>query len=199
MGTAIGGTGASPPIARPAPGAMPAGTPFGHVPPSLGPKRVQQAAYEADGNRKKMILLGIATIVVVGGLVGGFVILKQGAGGDAEAAMKFEDKQITAKLKDNAHSEVKAFLDNKMFSLLGMTTSQATAWSDNLYKLGAKQVIAFDGRVSMSVIVELPDDPAQRQALIDHYNRYHEGNPGVPKATDEGQRYLWYRLKIANI
>jgi hypothetical protein len=199
MGTAFGGAGAPPAIARPAPGTMPGGAPFGNVPPSLGPKRVQQASYDNDGNQKKVLILGIVAVLVIAGLVGGFVMLKQGDGGEAEAAMKFEDKEITAKLKEDANTEVKAFLDNKMFSLLGMTTSQATQWADNLYKLGAKDVRAFDGRVSMSVIVELPADAAQRQAIIDHYNRYHQDNPGVPKATDEGQRYLWYRLKIANV
>ncbi len=198
MGTAVGGS-APPPIQPPAarPAAAIAPQFPGGIPPTLGPKRMQQSAAETDPNQKKMVILGAVAILLIAGLIGGFVLLKQGA--ESNVVYHFEDKEIMTLLDEQASTEIKAFLENNMFSLMGMTTSQARQFGDNLYKLGAKDVRAFDGRVSRTLVVELPDDPDQRKAIIDHYNRYHQGMLDVRPATDEGQRYLKYRLKIANI
>ncbi len=194
-GTGAGTPGVAP-IARPGKGGAPSRLGAG-MPAGIGPTKFSSAKHQMDPDQKKMLILGAAGVLLVALLIGGFVMLK--GGGGSEAAMPFEDKMISEKLHDQANTEIKEFLGNQMFSVLGMTTSQAQGFADRLYGMGAKDVRAFDGRVSMTMVVELPEDSEQRKSIIDHYNRYHEGNQGVPKATDVGQRYLMYRLKIANV
>lgn len=151
----------------------------------------------ASSNTRKTILWTILTLVVLAGAsVGAFFLIQSNK--KPPIQYKFEDQAITRQLDDSPHLEIKAFLENPLFSLMGMTTAQAQGFAETLYKMGARNIYAFNGRVSRSLVVELPDDPARRQQIIDHYNRYHEGMSDVRQATDEGQRYLKYRLKIAS-
>src|SRR5690606_21099516 len=97
MGTAVGGPApppiqpaAAPPAARAAAALAPR-VPRG-TPPALGAKRMQQSAAETDPNQKNMMILGAVAILLIAGLLGGFVLLKQGA--ESNVVYHFEDKEI---------------------------------------------------------------------------------------------------------
>lgn len=74
-----------------------------------------------------------------------------------------------------------------------MTREQADALADRLYEMGAKQVLAFGGVMTMSFAVELPDDKEKRKAIFDWYKRKYEGEFQSNRQRDEGQKYLLVR------
>ena len=73
------------------------------------------------------------------------------------------------------------------------STKQALAKADELHDLGAKQVLAFGTRMTRSLAVELPDNPAQRKALFAWENKFaldHNYHPD----KDVGQQYILLML-----
>ena len=84
-------------------------------------------------------------------------------------------------------------------SLVGHTTSQSENRIEAIYDLGAKQVLAGGGRMSMNLVIEMPpEDKETRQKLIDYANRWYERYElGKTPQTDVGQTYLLLHMPLA--
>lgn len=140
---------------------------------------------------KLLALVAVAAVVVVGVV---FAIRLMGdsgpsVGNDAEAR-----KIISA----NSYQEARGWVTsgNDRF-LMGHNPQQSEALIDDLYDLGAKQVLAGGGFSSMRLIIELPEDAEARARLIDWRQAWAERYPqDYPRETDIGQRYLIINMPL---
>lgn len=79
--------------------------------------------------------------------------------------------------------------------LMGMTRPQAKSMVNHLKKMGAKRVCAFKGGViAISIMVELPDAPQQRQAIFDWWQGSWVSYENAV-TTDVGQKYLLIHMR----
>src|SRR5438034_255473 len=60
---------------------------------------------------------------------------------------------------------------------------------DELYRMGAKQVIAFGAHTSLTVAVELPSDAPKRKELFDWQKKWHH-QMNREADVDKGQKWL---------
>lgn len=146
---------------------------------------------EDTGESKKKIMVPVAILVLlIGGGIFAGLALKGGMLG-AKKPMLGDDAMIIEMIEDENGREVKEWLKaHNRHMFISMTESQASAFADRLYALGAVKVLAFGEVISKSVAVELPDDPAKRKKLFE-FEKEHNGFRS--KTKDVGQRYflLW--------
>lgn len=192
MNTAIGGGDSIPPIAPPA--AVSAGTraAAAAIPPGIRPVQMKPAKYDYEqGNQKKMLVMGGLAIVLVGGLVAAFLMLR-----DAPAAepMLGDDAAIIAQMKDEKAIPVVELLDKGRL-VSGMTISQAKRYVDRLKEMGAVEVFGADRHMTRYLVIELPTDPALRKELFDYENRWHT-EMHQKGAKDVGQKYLKLSMRL---
>lgn len=189
MNTAVGAAGSVPPIPRPPAGPSKAAA----VPPGIGPVKMKPAKYEyGQSGQKKMLLLGGIAILLVGGLVAAFLVLRETP---PSVQLKGEDAAILAQMKEERAIPADQFLQKTGRIISGMTTSQATRYVQNLKEMGAVEVFAADTLMTRYLVIELPEDPAQRKALFDYENKWHVEMHEKP-ATDVGQRYLKLKMRL---
>jgi hypothetical protein len=100
-------------------------------------------------------------------------------------------------MKDDGATELKKWLADggNRRMVTGMTVQQADGLADRLYTMGAVKVYAFGGVVTMSLAIELPQDPDKRKELFDWYARRVDEKGGQPQ-HDEGQQYLLVRTGL---
>jgi hypothetical protein len=114
----------------------------------------------------------------------------------AVAATPGEDAMVSEMIDNENGTEAREWLAGHPGRMLsGMTTSQAQSRIDQWYRMGATKVYAFGGVLSMSAVLELPADPAQRKALIDWTNDWNAKSLVKP-TPDVGQKYLLVRLRL---
>lgn len=190
INTAVGRDGASGAVVRPAvgAGALPA------VPPGIGPVQTKPAKYDyGQEGQKKMLALGGGIVVLIAGLIGAFVMLRDGSA--AESQMKGDDVAILAQMKEEDAIPVEQFLEKSGRIVSGMTPSQARRRIEQFKEMGAREVYAADRVMTRYLVIELPDDPEQRKALFDFENRWHS-EMDLKTATDVGQKYLMLRMRL---
>ncbi len=144
---------------------------------------------------KMKVLIGVACVVVVGGGIGGFKLLSNGAGAAAESTLG-NDGEIMTMAKRGGMTELHQWLkESERRSVMGMTREQADKKADRLYDLGAKKVVAFGSGITGSLAIELPPEPAKRKALFDWAaNWYAEMGETPPK--DVRQKYILLKMHI---
>lgn len=130
-----------------------------------------------------MLIAGVAALYVVKGLQGSAAQSGPLLGEDARVVEMMDRHGGVVDLADwlGAH-------EGRM--LMGMTRQQALSMGDHLKRMGAKRVCAFKGGViAISIMVELPDAPAQRQAIFDWWQDSWVSYENKV-TTDVGQKYL---------
>ena len=148
---------------------------------------------ESSGGLKVAALALVALAVVVGAVFG----LRHLAGGGAPAGPALgEDATVREMVREESGTEARKWLSeghNRVF--MGQSEKQSAYKTDQWYDLGATQVIAFGGRMSTMIALELPADAAKRKALFDWEAQWHR-EMGKKVATDVGQQYLLLRMRI---
>ncbi|MEM6315016.1 MAG: hypothetical protein AAF743_13065, partial [Planctomycetota bacterium] len=167
-----------------APTSMPA-------PTSRAPKQ-RQSNGEAADILKKLALLGVVAMLVVGAFIG----IKHFAAGEDLSNLHPEDQLAREKMNDNTPAEAREWLAaSKRRMLSGMTQSQAEYKIDQWYDMGAETVYSFGGLMSMVVVLELPDDPDKRKALFDWRERWYAEMMEIAH-PDEGQEFMVVQLRL---
>ena len=177
---------AGPPTARQVAAAMPGarrGPPGGDAHDTHARRQVKLLAWSAGG-----------ALVLVVGLILAFKLL-----GPAAAPSLGEDALAKQVMATSDFEEARGWLtsgNNRM--LMGHTVDKSKYRIDALYALGAKQVLAGGGRMSANLVIELSDDKAARQKLIDWANEWHEKyKPTHPRQSDVGQKYLVAEMPLS--
>jgi hypothetical protein len=110
--------------------------------------------------------------------------------------LKPADQAIMEKIDEQNGKEAKEWLNASDSHMLGgWNKKQGLYHVDEWYQMGAKKVYAFGAAYSMSVVIELPDDPAKRKEIFDWAAKWHkEMHEKVDK--DEGQKFLEVAMRI---
>jgi hypothetical protein len=161
-------------------------------PTSIKP-RTSEPGDEKAGMLRLLLAMGILVVVIAGAVVG---IRKFSGSRRAAVPQLAEDADIQEKIQDEYNKDVHAWFEEDHSRMLGpWSESQALAQADRWKQQGAKQVLAFGARLSMIVVIELPDDPAQRKQIFDWQADWHARH--MQKIwTDVGQKYLMIRLGV---
>jgi len=142
---------------------------------------------------KMVVVTAILAVVIVGAIFG----LKFMHGSSTPAGPQLgEYGDIQAKMDDEYHKEIHDWFKEDNTRILGpWTQEQALVFANRWQKQGAENVIAFGSKMSLVVVIELPDDPAQRKQIFDWQTQWHaEHFQKVWK--DVGQKYLMIRLGV---
>ena len=141
-------------------------------------------------------MLAIASIGTVGFIRRAHGSLGSGSSASGGAALAGNDAEVIQQIKDEHGTEARQWLSaDAARSIGGLSSGQATRRVDELYQLGAKQVLAFGSRISSTLAVELPDDKAKRKALFDWQARWHAEHH-FDVEQDIGQRWLVIKMPL---
>jgi hypothetical protein len=165
--------------------------------PNMYPTSSRGKAPDA-GDEKSGLLRWAMVIVILGAvIVGAIVGIRKFGGSHRPAGPQLgEDADIEQKMQDEYGKDVHAWFEEDHTRILGpWNESQALAQADHWQQQGAKRVLAFGARLSMVVVIELPDDPAQRKQIFDWQADWHARH-NQKVWTDVGQKYLMIRLGV---
>ena len=157
--------------------------------------REKASAQEADKSRtmKQVIIALVLCVAVVGVVFGGkFLFKNMGKKGAQTANLKGDDAEATDVLQNHDPMEAAEFLKAHQSRMLGTQWTQAKALAkiQQWYDMGAAKVwVASDGLIAREAIIELPQDPAKRKALLDWATVWRDPT-GENQIKDEGQKYL---------
>jgi len=162
-------------------------------------RREKAAENEADKSRTiKQVVIALALCVVVVGVVfGGKFIFKAVGGKKQDVKMPGQDAEAYRLLNENQPMEAKAFIESHKSRMLGSTWTQAKALLkiQQWYDMGAVSVqVPSDGLMARIVIIELPQDKAKREALINWQAVNEDENGHIITIKDEGQKYVLYHI-----
>jgi len=163
------------------------------------PRRQMASAVESSGP-STAVKVGLPILAVLV-LVGAFFGFRHFQGGGKVTSdgkpLVGDDQAALEMMHDYNGTEINEWLqtgrNHKM--VMGMTLEQAESWGKGKYAMGAKKVYAF-AAVSTNLVVEMPDDPAKRKALIDNYNQWMKEHFFATPEKDIGQHYLIYKMHI---
>ena len=167
----------------------------GRAAPALNPYPTRKHTVtpeEKEGGKGKLIGTAVAVVVILGGLAVTAKMMS-GTNDNFPPAVAGDDTAILKQMRDTGTIEAREFLAGHTSRSIGqMVRHKAEGWIDSFYRMGAKEVRAFVGVISASVIVIMPDDPESRKKLIESKNRLERESGVLPdKLTkDVGQRYL---------
>ncbi|HSV13741.1 MAG TPA: hypothetical protein VLI90_05750, partial [Tepidisphaeraceae bacterium] len=178
-------------VARPAAGGggggSPSGSAFSGIPARSKPKFVE----DKQGQMMKILIPVFLIAAVIGGIFAFKIIA--GRSGNSAAALstgKGDDPDVAEKMENENPMEVHAWFKQNPSRMMGeLSERQAIGKADELEKMGAKKCYAFGSMMCLCMAVELPDDPAQRKALIDYRNKWNVERHYKP-VKDEGQKYM---------
>jgi hypothetical protein len=149
--------------------------------------------YDDSKENRRGLIIGIASLLLVGVLVGAFAMLGKSK---PTVAHKGADAEILKLMDDKGAVEAKEFLDShKSRMIMGMTRESGYSYIDRMYDRGAVKVLAFDGTMVGSLIIELPTDAEKRKVLFEYVNQWHE-DMHLPPQADQGQRYLRIMMRV---
>jgi len=161
--------------------------------PTSSRPKTPDAGQERSGLLRWVIVVVILAAVIAGAIVG---IRKFGGSHHPAGPQLAEEADIEQKIADEYSKDVHAWFEEDHSRILGpWSESQALAQADRWHEQGAKRVLAFGARLSMVVVIELPDDPAQRKQIFDWQADWH-GRHDQKVWTDVGQKYLMIRLGV---
>lgn len=171
---------ASPTFAQPAPVLAYSG------PKPKPPKREDNADQKAALMR--LVIPGAGVVLLIVAVMG--LKMMRSSSVAARAAMPSKDAELLEMIEDSGY-EAKEWLEKDPNRMIGlMSTTNASMSRINMwYKMGATKVYAFGSRMSLTVVIELPDDPESRKKLFDWQIRWHEERNIEPE-KDVGQRFL---------
>ena len=138
-------------------------------------------------------------LLVLGAILGGVIVSRSTAPPPRSTAPALgEDALVDALIRDQGASELRQWIkESQLHSLMGMTPEKADRIAQDLYRMGARQVLAFGPAISASLAIELPQDPAKRRALFDWVIGWHESQAlNQPRPRDVGQKYLLVRMPM---
>jgi len=178
-------------VAKPAPiqAAMQAAPPV-----ATRPVVMRAPTHQEQQNKLKLIIAGVAVVIV---LVAAVIGLKKFSPRSAsqDPALKPGDAAILSKIDDEHGKEAREWLNaSDMHMMGGWSKKQALYHVDELYQMGAKKIYAFGNGYSMTIAIELPDDPAKRKAIFDWQTRWHS-EMHIKPDTDQGQRFIEIRMR----
>ncbi|MGD0460958.1 MAG: hypothetical protein ABSB74_00575 [Tepidisphaeraceae bacterium] len=155
--------------------------------------KIPDSGQEKSGLLRLVMVVGILAAMIVGAVVG---IKKFGGPRHAAGPQLGEDADIEEKIHDEYSKDVRAWFQEDHSRILGpWSETQALGQADRWQHQGAKRVLAFGARLSMIVVIELPDDPAGRKQIFDWQADWHSRH--MQKVwTDVGQKYLMIRLGV---
>lgn len=143
-----------------------------------------------------IIKLLVGVCVVIGVCVAAVAGLQMIGGGEDLSLRHVEDQEAIKKMNELHTQEAMDWLTGSNRTMLsGMTDQQAERRIQTWYDMGAKQVFAFGAGMSLTVVLELPDDPDQREALFDWRKDWYAGIVEIAH-PDEGQQYMVVALKL---
>lgn len=161
--------------------------------------REKAAEQEVDKSRtmKQVIIALVLCVAVVGVIFGGkFAFSKMGNKGPS-VKLPGQDAEAMRMLNENQPMEAKAFIESHKSRMIGTmwTQSKALAKIQQWYDMGAVKVyVPSDGLIARFVIIELPQDPAKREALINWQAVFEDENGNRKTIKDEGQKYVIYSI-----
>lgn len=162
------------------------------------------SARKAPGRRaqekyatKQMVMLTVGSVLAVC-LVLSIVFAVKAMRGP-ERPVLGKDAEVRKEMQRVTYQEINKWLsEGHDRVLMGHTPGQTRKFVDDLYKLGPKEVLAGGGRMSMHVIVVLPEDVESRTALFGWYNNWTgKYKPEILKERDVGQQYLMVDMPVA--
>ncbi len=160
-----------------------------------GGARAKAAQGEAEEKKKQVMrLLAIfGGIVLVIAIV--IVIIKFVPGMTRKPKLpdKAEDRVIAEEVDDKGSMDLKDWLKADSTHVCGpWTHPQAEGFYDKLKKMGARNIFVIGKSYALvrSIVIELPDDPAQRNVLLQWQADYYKAHDLREKVySDEGQKY----------
>ncbi|HEV8290348.1 MAG TPA: hypothetical protein VGP94_00425 [Tepidisphaeraceae bacterium] len=161
--------------------------------------REKAADQEVDKSRtmKQVIIALVLCVAVVGVIFGGkFAFSKMGNKGSA-VKLPGQDAEAMRMLNENQPMEAKEFIESHKSRMIGTMWTQAKALAKikQWYEMGAVKVyVPSDGLIARFVIIELPQDPAKREALINWQAVFEDENGNRKTIKDEGQKYVIYSI-----
>jgi hypothetical protein len=183
------------PVAADSPGAgeSPPRAPAPNMYPSMSRAKIQEGGEEKSSLLRMLLLVGVLGVLIAGAIVG---MKKFGGSRHATGPQLGEDADIEDKIQGEFNKDVHGWFAEDHSRMLGpWSESQALAAADRWQQQGAKRVLAFGSRLSMVVVIELPDDPTGRKQIFDWQADWHEQH--MQKVwTDVGQKYLMIRLGV---
>lgn len=156
------------------------------------------AVKKDTADRGAIVKLSIICIVGIAVVVGAVFGLKKFSGKSGNAVdpnLSPEDREIVQKINEENGVEARGWInaaDNHQLGT-GWSTKQALFNIDRWYQMGAKKVYAFGAGISLTAVIELPDDPAQRKKIFDWAIEWNRNLPMDLRSTppkDTGQKYL---------
>lgn len=163
-------------------------------PPILGAypdarHRARITTDEPRSNPAGKIIAGIVAMLIVCG-VSIFVMLEMRPT-HPTGPQPGEDARIYRMMDDYGVTDLKTWLaasEGRM--VMGLSRAQAERLADNALAMGAKRVLAFNGGImTVSVVIELPDDAARREKLFTWWSS-NWASSGNQFRSDVGQKYL---------
>jgi hypothetical protein len=161
--------------------------------PTMSRPKMQDGGEEKSGVLRLVLLMGVLGVLIAGAILG---IKRFGGSPRAAGPQLGEDADIEEKIQGEFNKDVHAWFAEDHTRMLGpWTESQALSQADRWRQQGAKRVLAFGSRLSMVVVIELPDDPAERKQIFEWQANWHAQH--MQKVwTDVGQKYLMIRLGV---
>jgi hypothetical protein len=161
--------------------------------PTMSRPKMQDDGGAKSGVLRLVFLMGVLGVLIVGAVLG---IKKFGGTHRAAGPQLGEDADIEEKIQGEFNKDVRAWFAEDHSRMLGpWTESQALGQADRWQQQGAKRVLAFGARLSLIVVIELPDDPISRKQIFDWQANWH-GQHMQKVWTDVGQKYLMIRLGV---
>ena len=147
---------------------------------------------EPTGSTTKYVILGSILLLVAMG-VGGWIIFKGTGGADANKPKLGDDARVEKMIEDDYPKDVTEWVEANSARMLGkLNAQQAASMERQLKKMGAVQVLAFGpGVLCLCIAIELPQSPAQRQAIFEWHNEN-----AFTQTKDVGQRYILHDIGI---
>lgn len=103
-------------------------------------------------------------------------------------------------LRKSDKAEAREWLRSAARSIGGRSSTESIALVEELYALGATEVVAVDigtGQTTDTLVVVLPEDAAARKKLFELEEALMK-TAGFDKSSDQGQKYLFlFKLKGA--
>jgi hypothetical protein len=155
------------------------------------PRKKPQMVEDKKGEMMKIIIPVILIIAVIGAFaMFKFVSSRMGNSAASMNTGKGDDPSVADKMENESPKEVHEWFKQNPSRMMGeLSEHQAIYKADELEKMGAKKCYAFGSMMCLCMAVELPDDPAQRKAIIDYRNKWNLERH-YPAVKDEGQKYV---------
>jgi len=161
------------------------------APPTMATIQPRPAAAAEEVKKTRLLLVAAISLIVL------FVIginirkfLPKRAAPDPN--IKPQDITMVQRVNESG-KDAREWLSGSDVHMLGTRWSKKQALNnvDEVYKLGAKRVIAFGAGISSTMAVELPDDATKRKAIFEWQAKlYKDTNINEQPTADDGQKWL---------